>query len=92
MERSFWTKTYASKKKKKRKTRSHLLPGKRTPEDAFRRPIFEAIVELGGSARVRDVLDKVEQKMKGILNKFDYMSLPSEHERVRWLNTAKWCR
>jgi hypothetical protein len=40
--------TYASRKVTNSKAR--LPRGLRTPEDAFRRPILEALVELGGEA------------------------------------------
>ncbi len=66
--------------------------GLRTPEDAFRRPILEALVELGGTAPTGKVLDLVEQKMKSILTKHDFESLPSNPKSIRWRKTAQWCR
>lgn len=76
-----------------RREQSRRLPkGLRTPEDAFRRPILEALVELGGRASMRDVLERVEEKMKGVLNEYDYEPLPSDPKSVRWRNTAQWCR
>ncbi|MCL6507024.1 MAG: winged helix-turn-helix domain-containing protein [Bryobacteraceae bacterium] len=80
------------RKPKGRKTKARLPRGLRTPEDAFRRPILEALVELGGSAWIGDVLDRVEEKMKGVLNKYDYQPLPSDPRSKRWRNTAQWCR
>ena len=77
---------------KGRKTKARLPRGLRTPEDAFRRPILEALVELDGTASIGEVLDQVEQKMKGVLNKYDYQPLPSDPRSVRWRNTAQWCR
>src|SRR5437879_4687585 len=47
----------------------------RTPQEAFRRPVLEALMELGGKGRVADVLDRVEQKMKGRLSPFDYSTV-----------------
>jgi hypothetical protein len=35
----------------------------RTPKDAFRRPILEALVEHGGAAPMQEVLDRVEAKI-----------------------------
>lgn len=64
--------------------------GLRTPPKAFRRPILEALVELGGSAPMSGVLEVVEQKMKGVLNPHDYEPLRSGG--IRWRNTAQWCR
>ncbi len=66
--------------------------GLRTSEDAFRRPILEALVEWGGRAEMSKVLDLVEKKMEGILNDFDRQPLRSDPNIIRWRNTAQWCR
>ena len=68
---------HPKKRKRKRKTLRKLSKGLRTPEDAFRRPILETLIELGGSAPMKEVLDLLEKKMKGILNEYDYRPLPS---------------
>ncbi len=81
------------RKRKIRRTQNNRLPrGLRTPEDAFRRPILEALVEAGGRASIREVLVRVEEKMAGMLNEYDYETLPSSPKTVRWRNTAQWCR
>ena len=82
----------ARKEKGRRRSRARLPRGLRTPEDAFRRPIMETLVELGGSAPIGEVLNRVEQKMKGVLNEYDHEPLPSDPRSVRWRNTAQWCR
>lgn len=91
-----WSSLLAGKplrlKKKSRKAQSRLLRGLRTPEDAFRRPILEALVELGGSASVGQVLDLVERKMQGKLTQYDLEPLPSSPHCLRWRNTARRCR
>jgi len=69
-----------------------LPRGRRTPEEAFRRPILEALVELGGKGAVRQVLDGVGQKMQDVLNDYDFQALPSDPKLLRWRNTAQWCR
>jgi len=69
-----------------------LSKGLRTPEDAFRMPILEALIELGGSASIAKVLDKVEDKMRGKLNDYDLQPLASDPRSIRWRNTAQWCR
>ena len=69
-----------------------LAPGLRTREEAFRRPILEALVELGGSAPIGEVLKLVEHKVRDILNQYDYEPLPSDPNELRWRNTAQWCR
>lgn len=76
----------------RRKTRSRLPRGLRTSDDAFRRPILESLVELGGSGSIQEVLDLVEKKMKSVLNEYDYQPLPSDKRSIRWRNTAQWCR
>jgi restriction system protein len=78
--------------KVRRTSTSRLAPGLRTPETAFRRPILEALVELGGGAPVGEVLDLVGEKMWGRLSHYDLEPLPSDSRSVRWRNTAQWCR
>lgn len=74
-----------------RRSGKRLPRGFRTPEQAFRRPILEALVELGGSASVPEVLHLVEVKLRDVLNDHDRQLLPSK-KGVRWRNTAQWCR
>lgn len=80
------------KKTVKRPAKQRLPRGLRTAEDHFRRPILEALVELGGKASIREVLDRVEKKMAGKLTKYDLEPLPSDRKTVRWRNAAQWCR
>lgn len=88
----FSTRAGARKEKCRRKVKARLPRGLRTPENSFRHPILEALVELGGSASISDVMDRVEQKMKGVLNEYDFEPLPSDPRSVRWRNSAQWCR
>jgi len=74
------------------KARSRLRRGARTPEDAFRRPILETLVELGGSAPADHVLDRVGQKLRHVLNDYDRQRLVSHPHEPRWRNTARLCR
>ncbi|NLN19723.1 MAG: hypothetical protein GX162_10700 [Firmicutes bacterium] len=53
----------AGKRKITRRFISRLPRGLRTPEEAFRIPILETLIELGGSGRAGEVLDRVESKM-----------------------------
>ncbi len=91
-----WAEFFATKmnrpKSRRRKSRTRLPRGLRTSEDAFRLPVLEALVELGGSGSIQDVLNLVEKKMKGVLNEYDYQPLPSDPRSIRWRNTAQWCR
>lgn len=69
---------------------SRLQSGRRTPPIDFYQPILKALNELGGSAKVKDVPDRLEQSMKGILKEVDYEPLKSG--TTRWRNTAQWAR
>jgi negative regulator of replication initiation len=64
--------------------------GSRNPQEAFRRPILDAVEELGGKARVTDVLKRVEQKMKSRLTQLDYSKVKSG--LPRWQVYARWLR
>ncbi|MFN4806432.1 MAG: winged helix-turn-helix domain-containing protein [Akkermansiaceae bacterium] len=66
--------------------------GEITPHTAFDRAILESLVELGGSAKTRVVLDRVGEKMKSILKPLDYAVLPSDGKSIRWRNSAQWAR
>jgi len=66
-----------------------IVKGERTPRQAFRIPILEVLVELGGKGKTDKILEKVENKMKHILNPVDYKKLPSG-VMIRWQNTAQW--
>jgi restriction system protein len=69
-----------------------LQRGLRTPEPAFRQAILKALIEKGGSARINDVLTRVEQLMKSVLKPVDYAPLASDPEAPRWRNTGQWAR
>jgi len=68
-----------------------IAKGRKTPQKEYRIPILETLIEMGGRGRVKDVLEKVEGKMKGRLTKADYESVPSGEER-QWRNLARWER
>ncbi len=68
-----------------------LRKGLKTPQQAYRRPILEAIYELGGRGSMDSVLKRVEGKMKSLLGDVDYQNLPSGGD-IRWRNTAQWER
>lgn len=75
-----------------RRNIGRLRRGLRTREEAYYRPILEALETLGGSALVSQVLDLVLQKMKGVLQDVDYEPLASDPDMPRWKNTAQWAR
>jgi restriction system protein len=76
----------------KRRNLGRLQRGLRTPEIAYYQPILEALNELGGSAEMNDVVERVEQSMRGVLRQVDYEPLASGTEMLRWRNTAQWAR
>jgi len=61
-----------------------------TPQREFRRPILEALGELGGRERTRQVLEVVYRRMEGKLTKSDRERLRSGD--VRWRKFAQWER
>lgn len=77
---------------KRRADNQRLERGLRTPEEAFRRPILETLAELGGRAKVGEVLERIGTRMKSLLTPYDHESLRSDPDIVRWRNTAQWCR
>ena len=93
-----WVSLFSAKVPKKvtktasRSYTTKLTRGLRTPEDSFRKPILETLVELGGSAPVSTVLDALENKMSGVLNDCDKQPLKSYPHSIRWRNSAQWCQ
>jgi len=68
-----------------------LPRGLRTPMGDYYQPILQALNESGGSAKVNDVLERVEQLMKDVLREVDYEPLASDG-MLRWRKTAQWAR
>jgi restriction system protein len=66
--------------------------GEITPHTAFNRAILVSLVELGGSAKTKVVLDRVGEKMQDILKPLDHGVLPSDGKSIRWRNAAQWAR
>ncbi len=75
-----------------RRNLGRLRRGLRTREEAYYRPILEALQALGGSAPMNQVLDRVLQSMKAVLKDVDYEPLASEPDMPRWKNAAQWAR
>lgn len=65
-------------------------PVSKTPEREYRMPILEALEELGGRGRAKEILKIVYEKMKTLLTEDDLRSLPTGG--IRWRNTAQWER
>lgn len=62
-----------------------------TPQSEYTMPILESLIEMGGSGRVGDVLDKVYEKMKNRLTPADLEPVPTGRD-IRWKNHAKFER
>jgi len=75
-----------------RRNLGRLRRGLRTREEAYYRPILEALQKLGGSASVDQVLNLVLQIMKPVLRDVDYEPLASTPDMPRWKNAAQWAR
>jgi len=75
-----------------RAARLRLRKGLKTPQSAYRLPIVRALVELGGSGTIGDVLGRVYEIMKARLNEHDLAAMPSDPATPRWRNTAQWER
>lgn len=78
--------------KAERRNLGRLRKGLRTPEAAYCLPILKALIELGGSAKMQAVLDKVHKAMKPILKDVDHEPLASDPDMPRWRNSAQWAR
>ena len=65
--------------------------GEITPQDEYGLPILESLIEMGGSGRMKNVLNRVLGKMKNKLKPKDYDKLSSGTE-IRWKNAAAWER
>jgi hypothetical protein len=71
---------------------ARIHKGLKTPQEAYRSPILQALVELGGRSNLNPVLDRVYALMKGRLNEYDLTPLASDGVTPRWRNTAQWAR
>lgn len=74
-----------------RRDHGRLKRGVRTPEELFRLPILQTLVNMGGSGKTGDVLDRVGELVHDELKDVDYEPLPSSG-MLRWRNTAQWAR
>lgn len=78
--------------KAKRQHLGKLRKGLRTPEGSYWVPILQSLIEMGGTASIGDVLDRVYEKMKPSLNEYDLQPLASDPTSPRWRNAAEWAR
>lgn len=66
--------------------------GEITGHIEFCLPVLQVLLEMGGQAKTKDVLDRVGQKMKDILKPKDHEVHKSDSHQIRWRNTAQWAR
>ncbi len=69
---------------------ARAIPGSRTPVEAFKDQILVALCSLGGTAKVKRVLDEVEVEYGEFLNRVDREVLSSG--MARWRKTAQFAR
>jgi len=69
-----------------------LQRGLRTPESEYCVPILKSLSEIGGTGHIKDVLNMVYEKMRGMLNEYDHQPITSSPDTPRWYNAAQWCR
>lgn len=77
--------------KARRNVFDRLPRGIATPQSDYWQPILQALVEMGGSGRMGDVLTRVEQIMGSRLKPADYQKLPADG-MLRWSKSAQWAR
>ncbi len=75
-----------------RQNSNPLRQGLSTPRHAYYEPILQALVEFGGSAPMRQVLDRVYELMQNVLKDGDLQPLRSTPGRPRWRNAVRWAR
>jgi len=75
---------------KKRKQRT-LRKGSKTHNSEYRIPILQVLTDLGGRGKVNEILERVYEKMKDVLNSVDLEVLPSGFH-FRWRDSAQWER
>lgn len=73
------------------KRSSNLPRGQKTSEVQFRLPILAVLSDLNGSARISEVLERLETMFKDRFTQADHERLPSNQD-IRWQNTVKWAR
>lgn len=68
-----------------------LRQGSKTHNSEYRIPILQVLTDLGGRGKVKEILERVYEKMKDVLNSFDLEVLSSGFA-VRWRSAAQWER
>lgn len=72
-------------------TEKPTIRGELTPQSEYTLPILESLIEISGSGKAQDVLNRVFDKMKRKLKEKDLEKVPSG-SGIRWIKTAQWER
>lgn len=70
---------------------ARAVKGSATPHSAYRIPILQALVEMGGRGTKSEVLNRVYRAMEHRLKDVDREMIPSGGD-VRWRKAASWER
>lgn len=71
-------------------TKQKIKKGLRTHQSQYRIPILQVLTDLGGRGNVNEILERVYEKMKDVLNEVDLGKTSSGV--VRWRNACMWKR
>lgn len=62
-----------------------------TSQKEYRMPILKSLVDMGGKAGMREVLEKVKEEIRDKLTTTDLEKL-SSGKSIRWINAVQWER
>ena len=71
-------------------SRKRIARGEKTPQQAFRQAILQALYEKGGAGRTTEALDRIGEILSNKLTAVDRGRLGQGE--IRWRNTAQWER
>jgi len=86
------TPSLESKPSKRKRKGEKLKKGLRTPQELFKIPLLQTLVELGGSGSPSQVEELVLPKLKPILTDHEYTLLESFSNKPRWTHRLAWTR
>lgn len=80
-----------TRKNKNASSNSKIKRGERTPEEDYFIPILSVLEAMGGKGKVKDVISRLYNVMKGQFKPADLLMLP-KNKTPRWSNAAQWAR
>jgi hypothetical protein len=63
-----------------------------TPRQAYKLPLLQALIELGGSAEADVAQERLEEVMRDTLVPIDYEPYQPDGAEIRWRNCARFAR